>query len=81
MADRLVEGCVDCRRPPPPTNTNYTLISSQYGWRLIRRRTEEWDVRAEWRCPPCWKVYREKQRAALALEHRVTPAGGSRGRG
>lgn len=51
--------CVDCSKIPPETETPYTLISSQHGWRLVfenlnGKRTPVW------RCPSCWQRYRNK---------------------
>ena len=55
--------CADCRALSPENRSEYTLISSRYGWRLARV------VRAgkqtlEWRCPTCWAVYKSRQNPA-----------------
>jgi hypothetical protein len=47
--------CSGCGAHAPETNTNYTLISSS-GWRLTR--SKEGGV-AQWRCPACWRKYKE----------------------
>jgi len=56
MSERQI--CVGCQAQSPETETNYTLIGSQHGWRLIRSRTPDGTVVAEWRCPGCWKAYK-----------------------
>jgi hypothetical protein len=45
------------------TETNYTLISQQYGWRLTRRTTAAGRKVAEWRCPDCFAKYRARLKA------------------
>ncbi len=52
--------CVTCGEPSPETETNYTLISAAYGWRLSRTLDDQGQVKMEWRCPKCWAVYRRK---------------------
>lgn len=50
--------CVDCRRTAPQTDTDYTLISGKFGWRLHRRKTHEgWTI--DWRCPDCWRAFKK----------------------
>ena len=51
--------CVDCQRQSPATDTKYTLISSQHGWRLARTRKSDGIIAVEWRCPPCWRRFKE----------------------
>lgn len=53
--------CIDCGARSPPTNTAYTLISSRFGWRLSRRRTESGELVLEWRCPECWAKYKRDE--------------------
>ena len=60
MADDRTQ-CVRCKTFAPPTNTNHTLISASYGWRLTRGLVDGEPV-VEWRCPDCWRIYK----AALA---------------
>jgi hypothetical protein len=50
--------CVDCQALSPETETNYTLISARYGWRLSRRRDARGKLVMEWRCPKCWRAYK-----------------------
>jgi hypothetical protein len=52
--------CVDCTAVAPPTGTDYTLISAQFGWRLTRSRTPANGSRMEWRCPACYAHARTK---------------------
>jgi hypothetical protein len=59
MRDR--QTCIDCGKQSPETETNYTLISAQFGWRLTRRKTESGDFVVEWRCPDCWRKHKQKQ--------------------
>jgi hypothetical protein len=46
--------CVDCGVTPPQTESEYTLISAQHGWRLSRGVTASGRTRLDWRCPKCW---------------------------
>jgi hypothetical protein len=57
MSDR--QTCVDCQKPSPETDTNYTLISAQYGWRLHRATRPDGTHVMEWRCPSCWVKFKE----------------------
>jgi len=50
--------CVDCGKSSPATETDYTLISSQFGWRLRRERLPDGNVLFEWRCPQCWAKFK-----------------------
>jgi len=62
MPDR--QTCIDCGGLSPETETNYTLISSQFGWRLTRTRLPNGTFVVEWRCPVCWKGYKQRKLAA-----------------
>jgi len=57
MRDRQV--CIGCGKKSPETETNYTLISAQFGWRLTRYRDAEGNIVIEWRCPNCWRDYKK----------------------
>jgi hypothetical protein len=50
--------CVGCGESAPETNTNYTLISTDFGWRLMRRTLPTGEKVAEWRCPNCWRAHK-----------------------
>ena len=51
--------CVGCGGEPPPQAGDYTLISAQFGWRLIRKTDTAGRLELEWRCPQCWERYKE----------------------
>jgi hypothetical protein len=53
------EVCVDCGKNAPETDTNYTLISPQYGWRLSRKKHADGTYEIEWRCRECWRARKE----------------------
>jgi hypothetical protein len=61
MRDR--QECIGCGTLSPETETNYTLISAQFGWRLVRERLPDGTFRVEWRCPDCWKRYKQGRQA------------------
>lgn len=61
VSDRDLPRCVDCGAVAPPTGTNYTLISSRFGWRLTRMRTLSGRSVMEWRCPTCFSRSRVKE--------------------
>ncbi len=63
MKERHV--CADCGRHSPPTETGYTLISKEFGWRLLREVKSDGSVRLEWRCPVCWKAYKQRNAPVL----------------
>lgn len=50
--------CVGCAMKSPETETNYTLISAQFGWRLARSKSSVGEIVVEWRCPICWRAYK-----------------------
>jgi hypothetical protein len=58
MRDR--QTCIECGKKSPETETNYTLISAQFGWRLARRRDENGGFVVEWRCPDCWRSHKKR---------------------
>jgi hypothetical protein len=60
--------CVGCGESAPETNTNYTLISTDFGWRLMRRTLPGGEKIAEWRCPDCWRAHK----AAGQAPHRAS---------
>lgn len=51
--------CGDCRKQAPAASSALTLISSKYGWRLVRTRHAS-GVRMEWLCPQCSAARREE---------------------
>ena len=57
--------CIDCGARAPNTDTNYTLISATFGWRLTRRMLQDGSRAVEWRCPTCWNSHK----SALPAQH------------
>lgn len=53
-----VEVCAGCGVAAPTACTNYTVISSRYGWRLSHVEGEPSARAVEWRCPTCWAKFR-----------------------
>ncbi len=51
--------CQECGAESPQTNTNYTLISKQHGWRLALQDGADGRRVAHWRCPKCWERHRK----------------------
>lgn len=51
--------CIDCGANAPDTNTQHTLISKSFGWRLSRRAGPGGRMLLEWRCPSCWREHKE----------------------
>jgi hypothetical protein len=50
--------CDGCGATAPETNTDYTLISRSFGWRLTRRKLPSGALTMDWRCAACWKTYK-----------------------
>jgi hypothetical protein len=57
----LERKCVDCGHLAPENVSEYTLISSRYGWRVTRANAQDGRNLLEWRCRKCFAVHREKQ--------------------
>jgi hypothetical protein len=57
MGERRI--CFDCNKRSPETDTGYTLIEA-HGWRNTRHRDAAGRQVVEWRCPDCWRAYREQ---------------------
>jgi DNA-directed RNA polymerase subunit RPC12/RpoP len=53
--------CVTCGKQAPETETNYTLISAQFGWRLTRYKRPDGTLVLEWRCPTCWREFKRSR--------------------
>jgi len=53
--------CVDCGKLSPATDTNYTLISARYGWRLIRAVDGAGRTVVQWRGPQGWEKFRGRR--------------------
>jgi hypothetical protein len=52
---------VTCGKQAPETETNYTLISAQFGWRLTRYKRADGTLVLEWRCPNCWREFKRSR--------------------
>lgn len=63
MDDKRIH-CLGCGAKSPEVETEYTLISSRFGWRLSRRMARDGSAILEWRCPNCWAKFKA-ERAAL----------------
>jgi hypothetical protein len=55
---------VTCGKRAPETETNYTLISAQFGWRLTRFKGPDGSIVLEWRCPTCWREFKRMRTTA-----------------
>ena len=51
--------CVSCRAWSPASDGNSTMVSVKHGWRLSRFRDATGRFLFEWRCPGCWRKFRE----------------------
>jgi hypothetical protein len=65
--------CVTCRARAPKTTTDHTVIS-RFGWRLGRRAVAGRYV-MEWRCPACFKRFKETQSGQVPITNRAPKAG------
>ncbi len=50
--------CVACGKVSPATDSDYTLISARFGWRLSFARTADGKRLTQWRCPDCWQAHK-----------------------
>jgi hypothetical protein len=66
MRDR--QTCIGCGKKSPETETNYTLISAQFGWRLTRYRNGDGTIVIEWRCPTCWRDYKKARESMPGVD-------------
>jgi hypothetical protein len=46
--------CTACGTRSPDIETNYTLISAKFGWRLLRTKASDGSNVLQWYCPKCW---------------------------
>jgi DNA-directed RNA polymerase subunit RPC12/RpoP len=53
--------CIGCRARSPDVATEYTLISSRFGWRLTRKKNADGSYALEWRCPTCWARFKDER--------------------
>jgi len=57
-----VHECVDCGVRSPSDASEYTLFSSQHGWRLTKRTLADGKSILDWRCPDCFAKHRVTER-------------------
>jgi hypothetical protein len=69
------ETCVGCQKQSPVTETDYTLISTNFGWRLTRKVSTEGTLVLEWRCPACWSEYKRSRPEAATEPSEAAGAG------
>ncbi|HVY45026.1 MAG TPA: hypothetical protein VHB21_04065 [Minicystis sp.] len=55
--------CIDCGKVSPETNSDHTLISAQYGWRVVKTDGEGGRWVMQWRCPTCWLRFKKARDA------------------
>ena len=48
--------CSVCGKSAPETRPDYTLISSEHGWRLSITRAADGSRVAQWICKECWEA-------------------------
>lgn len=46
--------CTSCGTRSPEIETNYTLISAKFGWRLLRTKASDGSNVLHWFCAKCW---------------------------
>jgi hypothetical protein len=56
--------CLGCGAKSPEVETEYTLISGRFGWRLSRRLARDGSFILEWRCPNCWAKFKSERAAS-----------------
>lgn len=66
--------CCGCGIKPPQTsegeNESSTLLSTRFGWRVVRSSNAEGRSDVEWRCPACWEDYRSRRFKSMAAGRR-----------
>jgi len=68
--------CSDCGKPAPAESGDSTLISTKYGWRLVRERAMDGTLETRWRCPACWRAHKERT-GAVPSSRPPEPSAGS----
>lgn len=58
--------CSECHHLAPATDSNFTLISFQHGWRLSFDTDESGRRLSIWRCPRCWKAHKAAMKRAAS---------------
>jgi hypothetical protein len=58
---RDARACTDCSRLlPVEDGDTSTLVSAKYGWRLVREKAADGELVPRWRCPDCWREYKQR---------------------
>lgn len=52
--------CAECGCRSPATDTDYTLISARFGWRLSLREGPTGRRIPVWHCPECWTKLKKR---------------------
>jgi hypothetical protein len=75
--------CCGCGIKPPQSpekereTESSALLSTRFGWRVVRSNDPNGRGEVEWRCPACWEEYREKRNAGLRSSPRRAGTSGS----
>ncbi len=56
--------CIGCAKRIPEHETNSSLVTLKFGWRLRRGEDAKGGTKFEWRCPDCWQEYKARVAAA-----------------
>lgn len=70
--------CIGCSARSPDVETEYTLISSRFGWRLTRSKNPDGSYALEWRCPTCWARFKDEKTAISPFGVATNPPPSSR---
>jgi len=65
--------CIACGARSPEVETEHTLISSRFGWRLTRQLKNE-ELILEWRCARCWQRYKQERALEMTPPDGITAA-------
>jgi hypothetical protein len=63
MFDNDTLRCVVCGKHPPTTQSAYTLVSSEFGWRFTRGVDAEGKPIPNAYCPRCWERRKTEPRS------------------
>jgi hypothetical protein len=70
--------CCGCGIRPPQISvadgeneSSSTLLSTRFGWRVVRSTSPNSRGDVEWRCPACWEEFRERRFNKLASNRRA----------
>jgi len=51
--------CSWCGKAAPESETDKSLSSSEFGWRVTRKKLEDGSQEVAWHCPGCWSRLKE----------------------